>query len=306
MKKILLTGATGFIGNELGKKLFEAGYHLKVVSRSQKMAQEKLLFPAEIIECDLNRMALPESDFQDVFCLIHLAGESIDGRWSKEKKKNILESRENSSINILKNRPSCVESIFSVSAQGIYGDQGNELLNEDAKLGADFLADVCKKWEKPFQDLMMMTTKQVTVFRLGLVLSKNGGALKKMLPIFSKNLGASLGSGNQWMSWIHLDDVCQAFLQGLNNKNYAGVINLTSDHPVTNNEWTKTLCRTLKVVQLPTIPRFLLKALFGEMSSLLLNSIKVNPKKLKELQFNYLYPDLKLALEKELLEETVI
>ena len=299
-KKILMTGATGFIGQELGPKLIAAGYSIKVITRRKAAAEDKLGFEAEIVEYDLNKIELPLAEFNDVYAVIHLAGESIDGRWTEKKKQSILASRESSSDNLLKNIPDQVAIVLSVSAQGIYSHQGDTELTEEAKPGSDFLADVCKRWERPFLQLMAADRKQVAIFRLGLVLSQKGGALHKMLPIFKNNLGASIGSGKQWVSWIHVDDVCEVFLHALSNKEYSGVFNLVTDHPVRNEEFTQTLCQKLHVFQLPAVPQFVIKTLFGEMSTVLLSSIKVVPQHLKQVGFSYKYPDLEAALSAEI------
>lgn len=301
MKKILITGATGLIGTQLSQQLEALGYSLKIVTR-QISSAKKLNLKAQMIEWDLNLSELSSEHFQDVFCVIHLAGESIDGRWTAKKKQMILQSREQSSKNILAQLPKTVEKIFSVSGQGIYLDQGNQWLDEGAAEGQEFLAEVCKKWEAPFRQLMSQTSQQVAIFRLGLVVSKKGGALKKMLPVFRNNLGAALGNGTQWMSWIHLDDVCQLFIESLKSPGYRGIINATTENPVTNCEWTKTLCVTLDKLQLPAVPNFLLKTLFGEMAVILLSSTRVQPKKLQELKFRYKFKDLQSALQKELQE----
>ncbi len=299
MKKILVTGATGLIGSQLCRQLEELDYPLKIITR-QKSSAKKLNLKAEVIEWDLNTVELPAAYFQDVFCLIHLAGESIDGRWTVKKKVAILQSREQSSKNILAQMPKSVEKVFSVSGQGIYVDQADKWLDEKATIGHDFLAEVCKKWEAPFIQLLASSTSQVAIFRLGIVVSQKGGALKKMLPVFRNNLGAALGSGSQWMSWIHLDDVCQLFIEALKKPEYRGIINATTENPVTNNEWTKALCSTLNTLQLPAVPRFVLKTLFGEMAVILLSSTRVQPRKLQELKFKYKFNHLSEALQQEL------
>lgn len=299
-KKILITGATGFIGRELGQKLTAAGFTCKVVSRHKADAEDKLGFTAQIIEHDLNLSELPTIEFDDVSAVIHLAGESIDGRWTEKKKQSILASRESTSNNLLKNIPVHVKTVLSVSAQGIYSDQGEMELTEDSKLGSDFLADVCKRWERPFLNLMATGERQVAIFRLGLVLSAKGGALHKMIPIFKNNLGASIGSGTQWVSWIHLHDVCAVFQQSLTDRNYAGVFNLVTNHPVRNAEFTKTLCQNMHVFQLPAVPQFVIKTLFGEMSTVLLSSIKVLPAHLNQLDYQFKYANLDEALKVEI------
>lgn len=299
MKSILMTGATGFVGNELGQKLVRLGHKIKVVTRNEKKAKQQLAFPAEIIVCDLNRADLPKAAFDDVGCVIHLAGEPIDGRWTEEKKTAILESRVNSSKHLLANLSSEVTTVISASAQGIYGDQGDRELDENGTPGFGFLADVCKEWEKPFNDLSTSSSARVVVLRLGLVISQHGGAIKKMLPLFQKNIGATLGTGTQWVSWIHLEDLCQIFINAISNRNYRGVINAGSDRPVRNSEFTKKMCQHLKVFQAPRVPEFAMMMAFGEMAEILLTSTKMIPKKLKGNDFKFKYPDLDAAFAEE-------
>lgn len=300
MNKILVTGATGFIGLHLLKKLVAAGYEIKVVTRNKTSAREKISYPVEYIECDLNSQALAASEFRDVSCVIHLAGESIDGRWTENKKKAIIKSRVESSANVLKNLPMNVTKVITVSAQGIYQPNEASLIDEDSPQGNDFLADVCKQWEEPFLNLQKSTPTQIAILRLGLVVSAKGGALAKMLPIFQKNLGAAIGSGRQWISWIHIDDVCEIILNALKNKAYAGPINLVTSNPVTNADWTNVLCSQLNVFQLPRVPEFVIKTMFGEMSSILLTSRRIIPKRLQELNYKFLYPTLEKAFAHEL------
>lgn len=299
MKSILITGATGFIGNELGQKLVRLGHKIKIVTRNEKKAREQLSFPAEIIVCDLNAIDLPKEAFNNVDCVIHLAGESVDGRWTEEKKKAILDSRTLSTKHLLANLPSEVVTVISASAQGLYGDQGDRELDENGTPGFGFLADVCKQWEAPFHTLANTSSARVVVVRIGLVISQHGGAVKKMLPVFQKNLGAALGSGKQWTSWIHLDDLCQIFINAVTNKNYRGVINASTDTPVSNSVFTQKMCQHLKVMQGPRVPEFALMMIFGEMAEILLASTKMIPKKLKGNDFKFKYPDLDTALAEE-------
>lgn len=302
MKTILITGATGLIGQELGLKLFRLGYRLKIVTRNKKNALQQLAYPAEIIACDLNTAPLSKQNFQDVDCVIHLAGETVDGRWTDEKKKSILESRSLSTKNLLQNLPDTVQTVISASGQGIYGDQGGREIDENGTPGYGFLAEVCQAWEKPFQQLIEKAQARTVILRLGMVISGKGGALKKMIPIFQKNVGATLGSGDQWMSWIHIEDLCQVFINAVSSPNYRGVINVSSDCPVQNSVFTQKLCQHLEAFQGPRVPTFAVRLLFGEMADLVLDSTRVVPKKLKGNDFKFSYPTLDSAFEVELKE----
>ncbi|MFZ3229137.1 MAG: TIGR01777 family oxidoreductase [Pseudobdellovibrio sp.] len=302
MTTILMTGATGLIGNTLGQKLFRLGYSIKVVTRNKKNALKNLSFPAEVISCDLNTTQLMESAFENVSAVIHLAGETIDGHWTVEKKKNILDSRVFSTQNLLKNIPPHIKTILSASAQGIYGNQGDLELKETAEVGSGFLADVCKQWEQPLLELSKNSSVRICRLRLGVVLSHKGGALKKMLPLFQNSLGAKLGNGNQWMSWIHIDDLCQIFTDAISNLAFQGEINVSTSHPIQNKEFTKIMCQQLKVWQAPAVPKIALSLVLGEMSVIVLDSIRMIPEKLVKLGFQFKYPNLESALAKELQE----
>jgi ligand-binding SRPBCC domain-containing protein len=189
----------------------------------------------------------------------------------------------------------------TASAQGIYGDRGDEELTESSSLGSDFLSEVCKAWEKPFHDLASKAQKPRTVIlRIGVVLSQRGGALKKLISLFQKNLGASLGTGDQWMSWISLKDLVEVFFQSVTDPQYEGVLNAVQPAPIQNAEFTKCLCQNLNSLQLPSVPAFVLKTILGEMSYLVLASQKVKPAKLIELHFQFTDTDLNLFLNHEL------
>lgn len=297
--KILMTGATGLIGSELGFRLVQMGHDLTVVTRNQSQAKNKLRFEAQIIECDLNKTSLSSEVFNGIDAIINLAGESIDGYWTPEKKRKILNSRESSSQNLLVNCPETVKTIITASAQGIYGDRADEELTEESKEGDGFLADVCRAWEKNFRLRISSNQQRIVILRIGMVMSKKGGALKKIESIFRKNLGAVLGSGQQWMSYISLNDLVRIIIMALGDNRYSGVINAVNGEPVTNAVFTKALCRTLNVIQLPSVPKLVLKLLLGEMSHLVLDSLKVKPQKLIELGFQFEDKNLDEVLKRE-------
>lgn len=290
--RILMTGATGFIGAPLVQKLTDLGHSVVIVTRNSTKSHQHLKIKADFVDCDLNNSPLAPENFAGIDAIINLAGESVDGRWTKEKKNKILNSRVLSSKNLLKNCPPSVKTIVTASAQGIYGDRGNEELTELSMEGKGFLADVCRAWEAEFKN----RPQRLVILRFGMVLSKRGGALKKLISLFRKNLGAALGSGNQWMSYIGLNDLVRIMIESLINENYKGIINAVNNKPVTNAQFTKALCENLKVWQLPKVPASVLKILLGEMSQLVLSSLKVRPQKLNELGFKFEETDLEMIL----------
>lgn len=296
--KVLMTGATGNVGNYVGRRLVELGHEVIVVSRSKEKALAYLEFPAEIIEHDLASKPLPENKFQGAEGVVHLMGETVDGRWTAEKKELILKSRELGSQHLLANLPASVKVIVSASAQGIYGDQKDQDLTEESQQGSDFLAEVCKKWEAPFKNLTK--TVRTVQLRIGLVLDPQSGVLKKMIPLFQKGLGGTLGSGKQYMSWIAIEDLSEVFVQALLNEKYQGAINCSTNHPVTNSQWTKHLGSALGAMPSAPVPAFALRIVVGEMAAVILGSIKMVPQKLNELSFKFKYSKLEDYINEKL------
>lgn len=295
--KILMTGATGHVGNYVGRELVKLGHELVVMTRSKDKALHYLEFPAEILEHDLVSEVLPANKFEGIDAIIHLMGETVDGRWTAEKKEKILNSRKNSSENLIKHLPESVKVIISASAQGIYGDHKNHVVTENSKLGDDFLAEVCKQWEAPFKNIKSARTVQL---RISLVLDPQSGVLRKMIPLFQRGLGGTLGNGKQYMSWIAIEDLAEIIVQSLTNEKYKGPINCATDNPVTNAEWTKLLAEQLEALPSPPVPTFALRLVLGEMSTAVLGSIQLAPEKLIECKFKFKYPNLKEYFAKEL------
>jgi uncharacterized protein (TIGR01777 family) len=289
--KILMTGATGNVGNYVGRRLVELGHEIIVVTRSRAKALSYLEFPAEIVEHDFSLHPLPENKFHDAEGVVHLMGETVDGRWTDKKKDLILKSRELGSENLVKHLPASVKVIVSASAQGIYGDHQDQEITEKAKLGSDFLADVCKKWEAPFNKLNKSV--RTVQLRIGLVLDPQSGVLNKMIPLFQRGLGGTLGTGKQYMSWIAIEDLTEVFVQALTDDKFHGPINCSTNDPVTNQQWTKLLGKTLNAMPSPPVPSFALRIAIGEMAGVVLASIRMSPEKLKTNHFKFKYPKLK-------------
>lgn len=289
--KILITGATGHVGNYVGRRLVQLGHEIVVITRSKDKALNYLEFPAEIIEHDLVGHVLPEKKLEGIEAIIHLMGETVDGRWNKEKKEKILASRKKSSEHLLKHLPDSLKVIVSASAQGIYGDHKNHVVTENSKLGHDFLAEVCKQWEEPFKHLKKSI--RTVQLRISLVLDPQSGVLRKMIPLFQRGLGGELGSGKQYMSWIAIEDLTEIIVQALTNEAYHGPINCATDNPVTNAEWTKLLSKQLQAPPSPPVPSFALRMAIGEFASSVLASIQLSPEKLVGCKFKFKYPKLK-------------
>ena len=292
--KVLITGASGFIGSALQRLLRENGHDLLLVSRSEPRDASWVQWSVEYGFTDPTKL-------EGIDAVIHLAGESISGlRWTDEKKKAIRNSRVLGTRNIvdtiseLERRPSV---LIAASAVGFYGDRGDEILTETSKSGKTFLADVCREWEAESRRAEDSGVRTV-LLRTGLVMSKEGGALGTMLLPFKMGLGGVIGDGKQWMSWISLDDHIRVITTALENENIRGAVNSVSPEPVTNEEFTKIMGEVLYRPTFIPVPEFAVHLMLGEMGEeLLLNSERVIPKRLTDLGFEFKFADLKKAIE---------
>ncbi|HYE31775.1 MAG TPA: TIGR01777 family oxidoreductase [Methylomirabilota bacterium] len=299
--KVLVSGASGLIGRELAPALSALGHHIIRLVRSNSASPSELPFNAACVEPSRDFVRRMDDASPDV--VIHLAGENIARRrWSEDQKKRIHNSRINSTLMLTKafERMKQPPTRFIVaSAIGIYGDRGDELLTEASPTGFDFLATVCKEWEATSHKAEALNV-QVTNLRFGIILSRRGGALAMMLPGFQMFMGARLGTGQQWMSWISLTDVIHAIRWLLESNSVHGPINLVAPNPVRNEEFTRTLARQLKRPAFVRAPALVLKAALGEMSTMLLSSQRVSCARLQAAGFQFKHPDLSMALEAEL------
>lgn len=300
--KVLVTGATGFIGKELGKKLVERGHKVFIVARDATKAKAQVSFPCEVIEGDLSKGSLTDKRVAQMEGVVHLLGENISsGRWTSSRKKRILDSRTEGTRHLLNSLNGSVSltSIVSASAIGYYGDRKDELLTEESAKGQGFLSDVCKEWEAPFSESWNQNRfprAHWAIFRFGVVLSAFGGALEKMMLPFRYGVGGKLGDGKQWMSWIHIDDLVELLVAGLENKSYQGIFNAVATEPATNEVFTEKLASALDKKVGPSVPAPALKLALGEMSTVVLNSQKVSNAKVLKQGFHFKFADLRSAL----------
>ncbi|HEY0321015.1 MAG TPA: TIGR01777 family oxidoreductase [Pyrinomonadaceae bacterium] len=298
--KILVTGASGLVGSAVVSNLSARGDEVLQLVRTQPRdeALEILWNPSKGIA--------DASKLEGLDAVIHLAGEPIaEGRWTEEKKRRIRESRVQGTRVLaealagLERKPA---AFLSASAIGIYGSRGSELLLEESAPGDDFLAQVCKDWEEATAPAARAGIRVVEM-RFGVILSAKGGALAKMLMPFKLGLGGRLGSGNQYMSWIALDDVVGVVDHLLEKDSLTGPVNTVAPNPVTNREFTKAMGAVLSRPTLFPVPGFALRLVFGEMADVaLLASQRVEPKRLKESRYVFKYPELKEALRHALKE----
>ncbi len=290
--KILVTGGTGLIGKPLTKKLIEQGHSVNILSRSKTKTSE-----ASIFEWDYKTGYIEEGALLGVEAIIHLAGEGIaEERWTEKRKKEIIESRV-STLQLIEKHidKTTLKILIGGSAIGYYGgDTGENENTEHSIVGNDFLAECTKVWENAEEQFAKKNNLKLVIVRTGVVLSLNGGALPKLLIPIKLNLGSALGSGLQWISWIHEEDLIDIFIESLDSNETSKIINGVSPNPERNSDFNKIAAKVLnKCFFLPNVPEFLLKIAFGEMAVVVLGSNKVKYSGRHEFK----YPTLKLALE---------
>ena len=277
---IAITGASGFLGTRLRERLVEAGNAVRVVPR---MSLES---------------SVPDDSLASADAVVHLAGESVAQRWSEAAKKRIHDSRVEGTRHLVKAlsaqspRP---RVLVCASAVGYYGSRGDQILTEASSPGTDFLARVVVDWEEAAQSAEALDIRVVRL-RFGMVLG-HGGALAKLLPPFRFGVGGRLGSGHQWMAWIHIEDAVNLILFAANYAAIRGAVNATAPHPVTNEEFTDRLALALHRPAILPVPAFALKLAFGEMSEMVLASQRVLPTVAKSAGFRFQYQELHPALE---------
>ncbi|RYU79733.1 TIGR01777 family oxidoreductase [Hymenobacter persicinus] len=296
-RKVLITGGTGLIGTRLADMLIDAGYEVAILSRHPSQSRYRS-FRWDPATGTIDEAAVPYADY-----IINLAGSSVsDGKWTRERKHEILTSRLQGTSLIareLAKDNQHVRTFLSASAIGIYGDSGDALVTEDTAPAStdDFLVDVSQQWEKAGRRVQELGIRTV-LMRIGIVLSPEGGALVPLARTVKMMAGAPLGSGKQFMSWIHLDDLCRLFMQVLEEPQWQGTYNAVAPNPVTNQEFTETLAEVMhRPLVLPKVPAFGLKLMMGEMSEIVLGSQRVSAQKVLNQGFRFEYPELRGALE---------
>lgn len=289
---VLICGASGLIGSRLQGLLRARGYRVTVLSRSPDQGQDRFYW-------DPSRGFL-NIDALNAQHIINLAGTGVaDKKWSARRKAEIIGSRVDSAdilykkLTELKSYP---ETYISASAIGFYGDRGDLLLSEDARVGSGFLAETTARWEQAADQFATLGIRTVKI-RIGVVLARDGGALEKLALPIRWMAGAPLGTGDQYMSWIHIDDICAMFLAALENKKWNGVFNGVAPEPVTNREITTRIAKILdKPLLLPNVPEFALRLAMGEMANIVLESARVSCVKALDHGFEFQYGRLNAAL----------
>jgi uncharacterized protein len=299
--KIAITGATGFVGSRLVKKLKNNGHQLLIFTRNANRAKQ--LYPAsrfpnlEII----SYQPIESGDWQKAVSgcdgVVNLAGETIAKRWTSKNRKAILESRQLGTRKIVEaiaQAETKSSVLVNASAVGYYGTSEIDIFDEDSDPGDDFLSQVCQVWEKEANEVKQAGVRLV-ILRMGIVLG-NGGALAKIIPPFKLFVGGPLGEGHQWFSWIHLDDLVDLIIESLERNDVEGAFNATSPHPVRMSKLCETLGEIMNRPSWLPVPDFVLEFLLGDASKVVLEGQQVLPQKTKSIGFEYQYPNLKKAL----------
>lgn len=294
--KVLITGASGTVGKSLVQNLLNKGYDVACLSRTVSKDSE-----VETFKWDIHQKQIDPNCINGVDVIVHLAGAGIaDSRWTDERKHEIIESRTASIgliYDLLKTKPHQVKRIVSASAAGYYSDRGDDLMKEEDLPAADFLGECCVLWEKAVDEGLALGLS-VVKFRTGIILDKNSGALQKLAAPIKLGFGAALGTGKQWMPWIHLQDVVNMYLMGISNLSLNGVYNMSAPNPVTNAQLTQAVAKQLKKpLWLPNVPAFVLNLAFGEMGAVVLGSTKMSTQKIEQTGFKFLFPTIALALK---------
>ena len=294
MTNILVTGGTGLIGKQLCLQLREKGYNIFVLSRSYSNNPNTYYWNVE------DGFIEPKA-IEDAHFIIHLAGASIaESRWTKARKRELINSRIKSTkllfqkIRVLNPQ---LKGFIAASGIGYYGAITSEkIFTENDAVGTDFLATICKLWEKESMKFNTINIRTV-VLRTGIVLSKNGGALEKISKPIKLGLGSSLGTGNQHVPWIHITDLCNMYIYAIEHSKLNGIYNAVSPEPTTNMELTNSIAQSLhKKIRLPNTPNIVLKALLGKMAVILLEGSRVSSEKITASGFKFKYQNLKEAL----------
>jgi uncharacterized protein (TIGR01777 family) len=294
--KVVVSGGTGFIGRALVARLRQGGHDVAVLSRSGTRSN----LPPEIrvVPWPPGAGGSREPTFEGADAIVNLAGENVAQRWTASAKERIESSRVEGTRRLVeaiaaaRMRPSV---FVSASAVGYYGARGDQELSEDATPGEDFLARTCRKWEAEAEAAEPLGVR-VARIRIGVVLAADGGALARMLPAFRALAGGPVGSGAQWMSWIHRDDLVELFVFALSEPAASGALNGTAPAPVRNRDFATTLGRALHRPALLPAPAAAVRLLFGEMATMVLSGQRVVPRRALDLGFRFRFPDLGSAL----------
>ena len=293
IESILITGGSGFLGSHIFQHLQSKGFKVSTLGRKVNNSGSSYLW-------DIENKKMDPASLSDIGTIIHLAGAGIaDKRWTNSYKKEIIDSRIKSTAllyDTLKSVPNSVHTVISASAIGYYGDTGDDWVEEDFHAPEDFLGETCREWEKASERFKELGIR-VVIFRIGLVLDKSRGVLPAISLPVKLFVGAPLGTGKQYMSWIHREDLCRMFSFAVDEKKMQGVYNAVAPKPVTNDSFIKL---TGKIIHRPiwpfNVPSFILKLILGEKAVIVLNGQRVSSEKIRMAGFNFIHTDLEKTL----------
>lgn len=296
MAIILITGGTGLVGKALTNRLVAEGHEVRILSRNPKSTADVRSF-----FWDVETQQIDEAAFEGIEHVVHLAGAGVaDSRWTTSRKQEIIDSRVDSMkliTAVVKRKSIRLKSFVGASAIGIYGMTTSEkIYTEKDEPGQDFLAEVCLLWENSYKEITALS-QRASILRIGVVLSEKGGALTRLLPLFKLGLGSAVGSGKQYMPWIHLDDMANGMREALFNPLWNGTYNIAAPEHLTSRHFSAQIAKSLsKPFFFPNVPAFLLKLMFGEMANVLLEGSRVSVEKLSTTGFIFKYPQIEGAL----------
>ena len=302
-KNVVITGGTGLVGKALAELLIRNNYNVIILTRNKNLHSSKINYSY----WDVTNHIIDIPVICSANYIIHLAGEGIaDKRWTKQRKSDILKSRTEPLkliFDVLSNNSHQLEALISASGVGYYGAiTSNQIFSENDALNKDFLGKTCSLWEEAVHHFSKLNVRTVKL-RTGVVLSKKGGALPKMIAPFKLGLGCLLGTGKQYLPWIHLDDLCNLYLFALVNNQFQGAYNAAIEDNTTNEIFSKSVAKILgKMILLPNIPAFVLKILLGEMADIVLYGSRVSNTKIRTTGFKFIFEDLEKCLQLELVE----
>jgi uncharacterized protein (TIGR01777 family) len=294
-KNVLITGASGLIGTRLTKLLTAKGYTVSHLGRSRKDGAVRSFV------WDVDKKFIEDEALSGVDSVIHLAGAGVvDKRWTKARKAEILNSRIQSTQLLrtaLEKNHTKVAAFISASAIGYYGFEDTAWIDEEHVPGKDFLADVTRQWEAEVNKVSEIGIRVVKL-RIGIVFSKEGGALQSMVRPVKYFVGSPLGKGDQYISWVHIDDLCDMFIKALEDPAMKGAYNAVAPVPVTNKQLTKIIARKLnRILLMPPVPKFVLKLILGEMADIVVTGSKVSSEKIKAAGYQFRFADVNKALD---------
>jgi uncharacterized protein (TIGR01777 family) len=297
MSTVLITGGTGLIGKKLSKKLTDRGYDVAILSRARSKEEQLLTYIWDINKYEIEKEAIATADF-----IIHLSGSGIgEKRWTAKRKQEIIDSRVKSGHLIfdeIKKQNKNLKAFISASAIGYYGTAtSNKIFYETDPAGDDFLGRTCREWEQVVDGFKNMGIRTVRI-RTGVVLTKRGGALSKIIIPIKAGIGSAIGTGKQYIPWIHIEDLCGIYIKAIEDTQMNEAYNAVAPEHLTNKEFTKILATILKKhLWFPNIPAVVMKILFGEMSEILLQGSRVSAKKIQTTGFRFRFPSLECALK---------